>query len=732
MDTGTTGDETRGTNGQAVAPDPFLPPQPGAPRLSTLAPPTGAPVQPVATQATQAAQTAQAAPPAPAPIAPAAAPAEVPVLGAATPFLPAKRALPPLAPIVSRPDRAAEPAPVAETAAAEPPAPAPTAAPAAPVVPTQPPSVLLPPVPTTVFRSDEELAELVAQATAPAPAPEEDTAPEAAAVAAPPVFAPLTPLTPLTPTTPESQPAPAPLLASTGVATSGATNDSTAHQATAKPAKERKAKPAKGKAKPATSKPAKAKVEKATKRRPIGASERSPRSTLTTVFAMVVLIGLVAAGVVIARRAMSSDQGASSWPADVAPLVQYVETARDATFDHPVRVQRHSNDEYATVLAAEHYRATLPSNADLYASFLHALGLLPDAGVDAAQMHLAITHAEAFYSWRTQTIHVRGDGATASPAADAAMIEALVDALYDQRFQLAERTPSTTDIVIAGADGARLAADYAGTDFTEAVLRDSVDWSIEGPLDQADVPWTIRDLVAAQVLLPSRLLLHTVNHPGVSTVDGLTVGTLAEYRLIAPWAPEPPGSTPELDAPVPDDVTVVAKNEPFPMLPLLVSVSAWTDWPTARAAFQGFRTAVVSTYRQPENDALCLSVKAHFEQFPQAFVDGLTAWGTAMGNPVSPVADRDDVQFSICDTATLGAPFPAEKAGATAAALLSIATAAAAKDEVERTTLLCVVDQVVRNGAADQFLRTREIAKAVDEVVRPNLLQLARQCRAAG
>jgi hypothetical protein len=175
----------------------------------------------------------------------------------------------------------------------------------------------------------------------------------------------------------------------------------------------------------------------------IAAPRRRKRHPLRTLFATVVLLGLLGGGLFAAKYYFFDQR----WSADVKPLVVEVEQARGLSFDHAVKVTTLSGDDYAVRLVNSTFGIDAANQATIAGGW-RALGLL-SGGLDPRGLGLAaIADNPAFYDPSSETIYV----VAALPVElhRFAVERALTLALLDQEYGWSGRVSGKPESVVRG------------------------------------------------------------------------------------------------------------------------------------------------------------------------------------------------------------------------------------------------------------------------------------------
>jgi hypothetical protein len=185
--------------------------------------------------------------------------------------------------------------------------------------------------------------------------------------------------------------------------------------------------------------------------------------SFATASATVASAVLVSAALAIAP---ASPTGASTWPAQVKPLAEFVESLRGGPFEHPVPIDLLSHEQYDLVARNQAAGITTPcqnsefsketqslvgafckdvgSTGDLRRSTYALLGVTQSAIAQEPSAHLA---SIGFYSPIDKRLYVRGNKLTAEVTA--VLVHELTHAWQDQRFHLGLFQPSSSEELVA-------------------------------------------------------------------------------------------------------------------------------------------------------------------------------------------------------------------------------------------------------------------------------------------
>lgn len=273
--------------------------------------------------------------------------------------------------------------------------------------------------------------------------------------------------------------------------------------------------------------------------------------------AVVVAAGLMAAGCAADRGATAfgyldrPPEHPASWDDRVGPFVEFVESERGLSFEHPVHVDFLTDEEVRDQVTASD---TDLSDEDLddiesTAGFFRALGLIEgDWDVFESFNQLSGSGTLGYYEFDTQRIVMRGRELT--PAVRATLVHELVHALQDQHFgigatfdELAETDDdsATTAVLRAVVEGdaeriettyidSLTEADRSGYEAERQAIADRYDD------ETADVPPILATLMWLPYGLGESLVEITYDRSGQAGVDELFVEPPgSEEILFDPW-----------------------------------------------------------------------------------------------------------------------------------------------------------------------------------------------------
>lgn len=329
---------------------------------------------------------------------------------------------------------------------------------------------------------------------------------------------------------------------------------------------------------------------------------------------------VAALGLLVAAIVVTGDRGAGhpgAWDERVADLAAFVERERGLDFEHPVRVDFLSEDEYSE--AARVDEGVLSDEdrelIDESAAVLEALGLVP-AGTDllGTTNEMVDTGTLAFYDPVTETVTVRGT--EMSTVLAATLVHELTHVAQDQAFDLERALDDDTGAAegfhaLVEGDAVRIESAYV-----ESLTSDEqeVYWDdYLGQVDDAEagldaVPAAMQAFFAAPYVLGDPFVALVAADGGNRAVDDAFASPPASSEHLLD-----PGSFFAGDAPV--DVAVpdlpggaerVGEAEVLGAVGLFVLLSERLDAEVALAAADGWGGDRVAVFR--DGDRSCARV----------------------------------------------------------------------------------------------------------------------------
>ena len=329
---------------------------------------------------------------------------------------------------------------------------------------------------------------------------------------------------------------------------------------------------------------------------------------------LLVLALVGGAGAVLFRdRLFGDDQPAhpSEWDPRVADLVEFVQTARELQWVHPVYVDFLAEAEFVALFDQPQGNQAADATAGLYSQLYDAFGLA--VGYDPTQGDATVSAITplGFYSPADDRVYVRGDLIT--PAVRVVLAHELTHALQAQHF------------------------DLAGDDADDLELR--------AVLEQRDAPYVLGPMLVGDVFAAA----------GNAGIDELIGTPPTEEILLNPWLHGTEQQDAAVTLEVPVGTTVLDPPQPLSAVAMLVMLDAWLPWRQARGALDGWAGGGYTSYQR--DGVVCFTATATFDDSGTPFANAVAAWATASGSAAAPTTVVNDVTFEACKRA-VGATAP--------------------------------------------------------------------------
>jgi hypothetical protein len=470
--------------------------------------------------------------------------------------------------------------------------------------------------------------------------------------------------------------------------------------------------------------------------RPGGKKKGASTGVAHRLLGMLILMGLVMGGLFTYRQYRAAETShPDAWDPRVLEIVDFVETTRGLTFEHPVYVDFLDDATFMTTFAeSEDAPLNAPAAQRAYENeLLDALGLTNGADVAGAQTTMAAATALSTYTPATDRVAVRGT--ELSPAVRAALTHQLTHALQAQHFDLRGKTDEAGMKATAEADAMRVEAA-----FRASLAPEEQTAAQQTPAPAADaaslsaVPWTLVELQYVPYVLGPRLVDDVFTAKGNAGVDELMAQPPTDRQLISPWSWRPgaePTAAMSTHADAPEGSSIIESNQPLSVVQMLVSMDAWLTWTMARSALDNWVGGTYTSYRSGPSGPLCVAIAAAFDGPADRFADAVIWWTTAMGSPSTPIVNGQYVTFSLCARGASGA-LPPQPAVSTTTAILVEATSVAPAGDTpsEVQTLLCAARTVIDDPALAPAFRAGPSVIEKDANVSRRFMTAAAACGA--
>lgn len=377
-----------------------------------------------------------------------------------------------------------------------------------------------------------------------------------------------------------------------------------------------------------------------------------------------VVLAVVAGGIFLVTTKESPYP--SDWDPRVADLAEWVEGARELSFEHPVEVLFLTSEEYSGETTGD-----VSSDADLEAEdrgatdeavgMLRALGLVEgEVDLTAANNTLSDSGTLAFYSPETETVYVRGTVLT--PAVQVTLAHELVHVLQDQHFDLGriaelESGAASTLRAMAEGDATRIEDDYIQDELTddertayEKEATESYD-EVSDELDD-DVPPALSAFFASPYIFGPRLVDYLFATGGTAAIDAALDDPPSEFSLFDPINNDPATHLAEdqviISVDVPEGAEAIDDGS-FGSTSWYLVMAARLDPIVALTATDGITADGYVNYRQ--DGVVCVSAVAEAgESDLDELTSALQQWAAKSPEGSADVTASDGrVTFRSCD-----------------------------------------------------------------------------------
>ena len=388
-----------------------------------------------------------------------------------------------------------------------------------------------------------------------------------------------------------------------------------------------------------------------------GLVDRAPVGIL--VASVVIVLALVAgAGYVVLKGGRSYP---SAWDDKSAPIASWVSDERELEFDHPVKVNFLTPEEYKA-------RATEGGDDDSVESQqfyddqvaqLRALGFVTgDVDLAKANDTLSDSGTLAYYDPDLEQVFVRGTELT--PAVRVTLAHELTHVLQDQNFDL-ERMD---DLDSGRASVLRALAEGDATKVEDAYIEDQLsdeerkayEEESESSGDEAseeleaEVPPILTTIFASPYILGPRLVDFLDAKGGWEAIDEALLEPPTEEAMFDPMTYQADaGAQRTVEVEAPEGAEVLESDEFGPTTWYLLMASR-LDPKVALAATDGWGGDQYVVYRQDDQVCMDATIEGDTPEDEEQLADALGAWAAKSPKGTAEVTNEDDaVQFHSCD-----------------------------------------------------------------------------------
>ena len=401
---------------------------------------------------------------------------------------------------------------------------------------------------------------------------------------------------------------------------------------------------------------------------PYGASPHAPYAVAAArrshrwrqlLLPLLVLALVGGAGAVLFRdRLFGDDQPAhpSEWDPRVADLVEFVQTARELQWVHPVYVDFLAEAEFVALFDQPQGNQAADATAGLYSQLYDAFGLA--VGYDPTQGDATVSAITTlgFYSPADDRVYVRGDLIT--PAVRVVLAHELTHALQAQHFDLAGDGADDLELrAVVEADALRVEDAFRATlsAADRVAADDGNSHAPEAAAGLAAVPRALLEQRDAPYVLGPMLVGDVFAAAGNAGIDELIGTPPTEEILLNPWLHGTEQQDAAVTLEVPVGTIVLDPPQPLSAVAMLVMLDAWLPWRQARGALDGWAGGGYTSYQR--DGVVCFTATATFDDSGTPFANAVAAWATASGSAATPTTVVNDVTFEACKRA-VGATAP--------------------------------------------------------------------------
>jgi hypothetical protein len=352
------------------------------------------------------------------------------------------------------------------------------------------------------------------------------------------------------------------------------------------------------------------------------------------------------------------------WDPRVVELVDFVESARELAFKHPVYVEFLAEADYVALFddGGEAPSTDDEQAAAWQAGIADAAGLTSSLDPLADEATVSQVATLGFYDSVVDRVIVRGDRLT--PDVKVVLVHELTHVLQDQWFDRQVGGADDFEVrAIHEADAMRIEDAFletlSDTDSSQAIVDLSADESTEAAL--ADVPWALVDQRQAPYILGPSFLRTISDEGGNTAVDAVFIDIPTSEELIDPTKYGVGSDDPAVEVTAPIGAALIDTPHAWSMYDALTMLDAWLPWREARTPLDGWAGAGYVAYEQDGvGGPVCFSAKVRFDTSEQAiaYSAAITAWSAASTSATTPVVDGLVVDFEACERAGSAADPP--------------------------------------------------------------------------
>jgi hypothetical protein len=380
---------------------------------------------------------------------------------------------------------------------------------------------------------------------------------------------------------------------------------------------------------------------------------------LGSVIAGVLILGIVGA---VTKSVDDGPAHPDAWDPRVAGLVDFVQSARDLDFDHPVYVDFLSPGDYTEATTSDEEGLDDEGRASLerYAGELRALGVASgELDLFTAFNQVSDTGTLAFYDPITERVRVRGTELTVG--LQVTLVHELTHALQDQHFDLERIYDDDLDSSASEAfrglvegDATRIEDEYVSGELTgeeQAAYDEEYDTDVEESEASMDaVPAFVNATFGVPYLLGQPFAQMLVNEGGNDAVDdAFRHPPHTEEHLFDPTSFMAEQTSTEIDLDLGDDVDTFDEG-PFGSPSWYLVLAERIDPLVAFDAALGWDGDAYAAYEEDGRTCLRAAFVGDTAADETAMTDALTQWAAVVpGGQVELLQVDGHPAFEACD-----------------------------------------------------------------------------------
>lgn len=392
---------------------------------------------------------------------------------------------------------------------------------------------------------------------------------------------------------------------------------------------------------------------------PAGPQRADRAPTWVLVASAIVVVALIAGGVFFVVK--GGRQYPSAWDDKTAPIAKWVSEDRELDFEHPVKVNFLTPEEYKA-RATEGGDSESPESKQYYAdqvAQLRALGFVSgDVDLAKANDTLSDSGTLAFYDPDTEQVYVRGTELT--PGIRVTLAHELTHVLQDQNYDLdrIDDLPSGRAGVLralAEGDATKVEDDYVEKELTDAEKKaydDETSSSSDDATEELEgsVPPILTTIFASPYILGPRFVDYLYAKDGWDGINGALEDPPTEEAMFDPMTYDTDaGKQQTVSIEAPEGTEVIETDEFGPTTWFLLLASR-IDQKEALKAVDGWGGDQYVVYRQDDKVCMDATIEGDTPEDEAELAKALGEWAAKSPKGTAEVTNEDDaVQFHSCD-----------------------------------------------------------------------------------